>query len=85
VPSAVLPSAGLGWYRGLSTGIRGIDMNVSYDPKVCIHSGNCVKSLPAVFKVVGKQFVIDPKAASEAAMRQTVAACPSGALQMTED
>ena len=60
-------------------------MKVTYDAKVCIHAGNCVKSLPTVFKVVDGQFVIDQQGASEAAIRQTVAACPSGALQITED
>jgi uncharacterized Fe-S cluster protein YjdI len=52
---------------------------------VCIHAGNCVKSLPTVFKVIDGQFVIDQQGASEAAIRQTVAACPSGALQITKD
>jgi uncharacterized Fe-S cluster protein YjdI len=60
-------------------------MKVIYDAQVCIHAGTCVKSLPAVFKVVDGQFVIDQQGASEAAIRQTVAACPSGALQITND
>jgi len=60
-------------------------MQVTYNPKVCIHAANCVKSLPTVFKVVDGRFVIDQQGASEAAIRQTVAACPSGALQVTED
>jgi uncharacterized Fe-S cluster protein YjdI len=60
-------------------------MKVTYDPKVCIHAANCVKSLPTVFKVVEGRFVIDQQGASEAAIRQTVAACPSGALQITEE
>jgi len=60
-------------------------MQVTYDANVCIHAGNCVKSLPTVFKVVDGQFVIDQQGASESAIRQTVAACPSGALQITED
>jgi uncharacterized Fe-S cluster protein YjdI len=34
-------------------------MQVTYDALVCIHAGNCVKSLPAVFKVVDGRFVID--------------------------
>jgi uncharacterized Fe-S cluster protein YjdI len=34
-------------------------MKVTYDAQVCIHAGNCVKSLPAVFKVVDGKFVID--------------------------
>jgi uncharacterized Fe-S cluster protein YjdI len=45
-------------------------MKVIYDAQVCIHPGNCVKSLPAVFKVVDGQFVIDQQGASEAAIRQ---------------
>jgi uncharacterized Fe-S cluster protein YjdI len=60
-------------------------MQVTYNPNVCIHAGNCVKSLPAVFKVVDGQFVIDQQGASEAAIRQTVAACPSSALRIIED
>ena len=60
-------------------------MKVTYDPKVCIHTANCVKTLPTVFKVVDGRFVIDQQGAAEAAIRQTVAACPSGALQITED
>jgi uncharacterized Fe-S cluster protein YjdI len=60
-------------------------MKVTYDAQVCIHAGNCVKSLPAVFKVVDGKFVINQQGASEAAIRQTVAACPSGALQITDD
>jgi uncharacterized Fe-S cluster protein YjdI len=27
-------------------------MQVTYDPTVCIHTANCVKTLPTVFKVV---------------------------------
>jgi uncharacterized Fe-S cluster protein YjdI len=59
-------------------------IEVTYDPKVCIHSGNCVKTLPQVFKVENKKFVIDPSAASEDKVRATVAACPSRALKISE-
>ena len=60
-------------------------MKATYDAQVCIHAGNCVKSLPVVFMVVDGQFVVDQQGASEAAIRQTVAARPSGAQQITED
>ena len=60
-------------------------MQVTYNAHVCIHAGHCVTSLPTVFKVVDGQLVIDHQGASEAAIRQTVAACPSRALQITED
>ena len=42
-------------------------MKVTCDAQVCIHVGNCVKSLPTIFKVVDGQFVIDHQGASESA------------------
>jgi uncharacterized Fe-S cluster protein YjdI len=59
-------------------------LEVTWDSKTCIHSGNCVKTLPQVFKVEGGKFVIDPAAADEARVRATVAACPSHALKIKE-
>jgi uncharacterized Fe-S cluster protein YjdI len=44
-------------------------MKVIYDAQVCIYAGNCVKSLPAVLKVVDGQFAVDQQGASEAAIR----------------
>jgi uncharacterized Fe-S cluster protein YjdI len=63
----------------------GIIVNVTYDPEVCIHAANRVHTLSSVFKVVDGQFVIDHQGAREIAIRQTVAACPSGALPITAD
>ena len=57
-------------------------MNVTWDEKVCIHSGNCVKSLPQVFMIQDGKFVIKPEAASREQVEKTVKACPSGALKM---
>jgi uncharacterized Fe-S cluster protein YjdI len=59
-------------------------VQVNWDKNVCIHSGNCVKTLPQVFKVENGKFVIDPSAADDEKVRATVAACPSGALQITD-
>ena len=59
-------------------------MEIKWDDKVCIHSGECVKGLPQVFKVEDNQFVIDPSGASEAEIRQAVARCPSGALKIED-
>jgi uncharacterized Fe-S cluster protein YjdI len=59
-------------------------VQVTWDKDVCIHSGNCVKTLPQVFRVEGGKFVIDPQAAEESKLRATVAACPSGALKIKE-
>jgi uncharacterized Fe-S cluster protein YjdI len=55
-------------------------MEVKWDENVCTHSGNCVKGLPAVFKIENGQFVIDESGANEDEIRSTVATCPSGAL-----
>ncbi|MGH7781181.1 MAG: (4Fe-4S)-binding protein [Candidatus Binataceae bacterium] len=59
-------------------------IEVTYDRKICIHSGNCVKTLPQVFKVESGKFVIDPGAAEESMVRATVAACPSHALKIAQ-
>lgn len=59
-------------------------MDVKWDEKTCIHAGECVKRLPAVFSVVDGQFVIDTSQADDDAIRETVAACPSGALKIKE-
>ncbi|MGI9304790.1 MAG: (4Fe-4S)-binding protein [Gammaproteobacteria bacterium] len=59
-------------------------MKVSWDENTCIHAGECVKGSPTVFKVIDGQFVIDQKAAPEAEIRETVAKCPSGALQIQD-
>ena len=40
-------------------------LQVQWDSARCIHSGNCVKGAPQVFKVEGGKFVIDPAAASD--------------------
>lgn len=59
-------------------------MEVIWDSKACCHSGNCVKSLPEVFKVENGNFVIHPENASEAEVRKVVAACPAKAFQVKE-
>ena len=57
---------------------------VKWDESVCIHAGKCVEGLPTVFKVEGGEFLIDQSGASEEAIRETVAKCPSGALTIEE-
>ncbi len=59
-------------------------LKVSWDSKVCIHSANCVKTLPRVFRIENGKFVIEPSAAPDDEVRATVAACPSGALKIEE-
>jgi uncharacterized Fe-S cluster protein YjdI len=52
---------------------------VTFDPNRCIHSGNCVRGLPAVFDARRKPWV-DPAGASATAIEAQVGRCPSGAL-----
>jgi uncharacterized Fe-S cluster protein YjdI len=59
-------------------------LKVTWDKDVCIHSGNCVKSLPQVFKVENGKFVIEPSAAADEKVRAVVAACPSRALKISD-
>lgn len=55
-------------------------ITVTFDPKVCVHSGVCVRGLPAVFDVKRARWV-RPELASAEAVAAQVARCPSGALQ----
>jgi uncharacterized Fe-S cluster protein YjdI len=55
-------------------------MKVSWDDKKCCHNGNCVKSLPEVFKVENGQFVIQPENSTEEKVSLVVSQCPSKAL-----
>ena len=59
-------------------------MKVNWDKKICIHSGECVKNLPNVFKVVNDKFTIDENAAEDNEIKKVVEQCPSGALTADE-
>jgi uncharacterized Fe-S cluster protein YjdI len=60
---------------------EGDAITVTFDPTLCIHSGKCVRGLPAVFDVRRKRW-IDIDAASAEEIAAQVARCPSGALQV---
>jgi uncharacterized Fe-S cluster protein YjdI len=53
---------------------------VTFDPNICIHSGVCVRGLPAVFDIKRKRWV-RPDLASAADIAAQIERCPSGALQ----
>jgi uncharacterized Fe-S cluster protein YjdI len=53
---------------------------VTFDPNACIHSGECVRGLPAVFDVRRQRWV-RPELAPAADVAAQVRRCPSGALQ----
>ena len=56
------------------------EITVTYDPTLCIHSGNCVRGLPAVFDV-GRRRWVRPEAATAEQVAAQIARCPSGALK----
>jgi uncharacterized Fe-S cluster protein YjdI len=56
------------------------EITVTFDPHLCVHSGVCVRGLPAVFDVKRKRWV-RPELAAPADVAAQVARCPSGALQ----
>ncbi len=57
-------------------------MKVIWDDKACCHSGNCVRTLPEVFKIENGQFVIQPENASDEQVLEVVAACKANALRV---
>ena len=63
---------------------KGKDVTVLWKPDKCIHSGNCVKGLPGVFKPDAKPWV-NVEAASGPAIIDQVGKCPSGALSILSD
>jgi uncharacterized Fe-S cluster protein YjdI len=55
-------------------------LRVTFDPDVCMHSGVCLRTLPAVFDVQRQRWVQSENATADAVMA-AVAKCPSGALR----
>ena len=58
----------------------GIDVEISYDVKRCIHAAECVKGLRSVFDPDRKPWV-DPEGASADEIAAVIQKCPTGALQ----
>ncbi|MCH2489539.1 MAG: (4Fe-4S)-binding protein [Flavobacteriales bacterium] len=55
------------------------EVTVTWNPKLCIHSGKCTKGLPAVFRPKVRPWVQINNATTDEII-ETVNACPSGAL-----
>jgi len=55
------------------------EITIVWKPDLCIHSGNCARGLPEVFKPKEKPW-ITPDGASTERMIEQVKKCPSGAL-----
>jgi uncharacterized Fe-S cluster protein YjdI len=58
------------------------DLTVTFDPRVCVHSGVCVRGLYDVFDVAKRPWVNLAAAPAEQIVDQ-VKRCPSGALQFS--
>lgn len=59
-------------------------LTVDWDQDRCIHSGQCCKSLPAVFKLDDGRFIVDESQAEDTEIKMVVQRCPSGALKISE-
>ena len=55
------------------------DITIVWKPKKCIHAGECVKTLPQVYKPKEKPWISIEKA-STAELESQIGKCPSGAL-----
>jgi uncharacterized Fe-S cluster protein YjdI len=48
----------------------GMEVDVSFDPEVCIHSANCVRGQPAVFDASRKPWIVPDVAAADDVVAQ---------------
>jgi uncharacterized Fe-S cluster protein YjdI len=55
------------------------EVTIIWQSGKCIHSGNCVRNNPDVFKPKEKPWIV-PENSSTDAIIETVQKCPSGAL-----
>ncbi len=55
------------------------EITILWKPKMCIHSGICVKSLPNVYNPKGRPW-IKPENATTQELKDQLSKCPSGAL-----
>ena len=55
------------------------EVTIVWQPHLCIHSGNCARGLPEVFKPREKPWIVPEGSVTEKIIEQ-VKKCPSGAL-----
>lgn len=55
------------------------ELTILWKPKLCIHAGTCVKTLPQVYNPKAKPWV-KPENANSKELIDQVLKCPSGAL-----
>lgn len=59
------------------------EITIVWKPKLCIHSGVCVKTLPKVYNTKERPW-IKPENATTQEIIDQVGKCPSGALSIKE-
>ncbi len=64
---------------GVERVYRNDQIAVFWEPKLCIHAGNCFRGLPEVFKPQSRPWVL-VDAASADKIAEVVMTCPTGAL-----
>jgi uncharacterized Fe-S cluster protein YjdI len=57
------------------------EVTIVWQPKLCIHSGICVKTLPKVYNTKERPWIKPENATTQELINQ-VAKCPSGALSI---
>lgn len=57
------------------------DITILWKPKVCIHSGLCVRTLPQVYDLKARPW-IRPENATTQELIDQIASCPSRALSI---
>ena len=57
-------------------------ITITYDARRCIHVGECLRRLPAVFDVARRPWIL-PSGADADAIASVIEKCPSGALHYT--
>lgn len=60
------------------------EITIVWQPKKCIHSGVCVKTLPKVYNPDERPWIKPENATTEELINQ-VSNCPSGALSIKEE
>ena len=60
------------------------ELGISYDPKICTHSANCVNKLPEIFNIETKPWVNLNNATKEK-LALAVKNCPSGSLKLINE
>lgn len=68
--------------RGAARVYAGNGIEVHWEPRLCIHTRNCVRNLGTVFDPERRPWV-DPDAADADRVAAAVATCPTGALHFT--